>query len=213
VCLQCTVLIAPGCFRAVRALPGEHQGLRQEQQRPTRPAGSRGVPAYPVPWGEPVMPTHVLFVCLGNICRSPLAEAVFRAKIAEAGLADAFAVDSAGTGSWHVGEPPDERTRRVARARGIELARTARQIRRDELDRWDYIVVMDESNRRDVLSLGADPARVVKLRDFDPEGPGDVPDPYYGGLDAFEQVYGIIDRSLDGFLEALRPSLDPGTGL
>ncbi len=109
--------------------------------------------------------------------------------------------------------PPDERPRRVARARGIELARTARQIRRDELDRWDYIVVMDESNRRDVLSLGADPARVVKLRDFDPEGPGDVPDPYYGGLDAFEQVYGIIDRSLDGFLEALRPSLDPGTGL
>lgn len=154
------------------------------------------------------VPTRVLFVCLGNICRSPLAEGVFKAKIAHRGLADAFTVDSAGTGSWHVGHPPDERSRQTARAHGIELEGTARRIRPDELDDWDYIVVMDESNRRDVLALGADPDRVVKLRDFDPEGRGDVPDPYEGDLDAFEQVYAMIDRSLDGFLASIRSRVE-----
>ncbi|HEX6988985.1 MAG TPA: low molecular weight protein-tyrosine-phosphatase [Bacillota bacterium] len=154
------------------------------------------------------MTTRVLFVCLGNICRSPLAEGVFKAKISRAGLADAFTVDSAGTGSWHVGHPPDDRSRQIARAHGIELEGVARRIRPDELNDWHYIVVMDESNRRDVLALGADPRRVVKLRDFDPEGPGDVPDPYEGDLGSFEHVYAIIDRSLDGFLTSLQQRVD-----
>lgn len=154
------------------------------------------------------VPTRVLFVCLGNICRSPLAEGVFKAKIAQRGFADAFTVDSAGTGSWHVGHPPDERTVQTARAHGIELDGTARRIRPDELDDWDYIVVMDDANRRDVLALGADPGRVVKLRDFDPAGPGDVPDPYHGDLEAFAQVYTMIDRSLDGFLASIQPNVE-----
>jgi len=151
--------------------------------------------------------TAVLFVCLGNICRSPLAEAVFRKQVREAGLEDRFDVDSAGTSSYHEGDGPDARTVRVARARGVEMTGRARQVRREDAERFDYIVAMDESNLRDVEQLvaaaGVHSPQVVRLREFDPEADGDldVPDPYYGGPRGFEVVHDIVERSCAALLE------------
>ncbi|REJ34078.1 MAG: protein tyrosine phosphatase [Bacillota bacterium] len=146
---------------------------------------------------------RVLFVCLGNICRSPMAEAMFRAKVREAGLEHVIEIDSAGTGSWNVGKPPDPRAVRTAAHYGVELGGRARQLSAGELSRWDMIIVMDQSNYDDVLGLGAPADKVYKLRDFDPEGPGDVPDPYYGSEAGFHDTYRIIERSLPGLLDAL----------
>jgi len=151
--------------------------------------------------------TAVLFVCLGNICRSPLAEAVFRKQVKEAGLEDRFVVDSAGTSSYHEGEGPDPRTVKVARARGVEMTGRARQIRREDAKRFDYIIAMDESNLRDVQRIvaeaGVHSPRVMRLREFDPEAGGDldVPDPYYGGPRGFENVHDIVERSCAALLE------------
>ena len=148
----------------------------------------------------------VLFVCLGNICRSPLAEAVFRAQVKRAGLEDRFYVDSAGTSAYHEGEEPDPRAKQVARARGVELTGRARQIYEADVHRFDYIVAMDESNRADVQRLVARAGRhapqVRLLREFDPEAGGDleVPDPYYGGPDGFELVHDIVERACAGLL-------------
>lgn len=158
------------------------------------------------------MRVRVLFVCLGNICRSPLAEAVFRRLAREAGLEQAFVVDSAGTGGFHVGEPPDPMTLRTATRHGLHLERRARQLRAEELDEWDYVVVMDDANRRAVERLGPARARVVKLRDFDPAGPGDVPDPYGMGEAYFEEVYAVIRRSCEGLLRELARLHGPATG-
>lgn len=132
-----------------------------------------------------------------------MAEGMFRAKVREAGLEDAIHVDSAGTGSWNVGKAPDPRAMRTAAEYGVELTGTARQVAAAELDRWDLIVVMDQANYEDVIKLGAPAEKVRKLRDFDPEGPGDVPDPYYGQEDDFHETYRIIQRSLPGLLEEL----------
>ena len=148
----------------------------------------------------------VLFVCLGNICRSPLAEAVFRAHVKRAGLEDRFYVDSAGTSAYHEGEEPDPRAKQVARARGVELTGRARQIYEADVHRFDYIVAMDESNRADVQRLvaraGRDSLQVRLLREFDPEAKGDleVPDPYYGGPEGFELVHDIVERACAGLL-------------
>lgn len=132
-----------------------------------------------------------------------MAEAMFRAKVREAGLSDAIHIDSAGTGSWNVGKSPDPRATRTAAAYGVELSGTARQLTADEMDHWDLIIVMDDTNYEDVLALGAPADRVSKLRDFDPEGPGDVPDPYYGGEAGFHETYRTIQRCLPGLLAAL----------
>jgi protein-tyrosine phosphatase len=152
----------------------------------------------------------VLFVCLGNICRSPLAEGVFRHILDEDGLSDRFRVDSAGTGSWHVGESPDHRSVRCAATHGVTLTGHARQVQPEDFRRFGYIVAMDQSNLSHLEvyrdGVGGD-AVLYMLREFDPEGgPGaEVPDPYYGGPNGFEEVYGIIDRScrqlLDHILE------------
>ncbi|MDH3224217.1 MAG: low molecular weight phosphotyrosine protein phosphatase [Gemmatimonadota bacterium] len=149
----------------------------------------------------------VLFVCLGNICRSPLAEGVFQALAMESDLADRFRVDSAGTGAYHVGEAPDPRSVAVAREHGVQLTGLARQVTPRDLTIFDWVVAMDESNRRSLRGLEG-PAggnrRVVLLRDFDPESPGaDVPDPYYGGVDGFERVFQIVDRSCRNFLDEI----------
>lgn len=152
------------------------------------------------------MPTRVLFVCLGNICRSPAAEAVFLALAAEAGAAGNFDVDSAGTGAWHVGERADSRMRRAARRRGIEITSIARQVTRDDFDQFDVIVAMDGSNV-EALERLAPPhhrSKIVRLRDFDPDAPGeDVPDPYYGNADHFDEVLDIVTRAGKGLLAHL----------
>jgi protein-tyrosine phosphatase len=152
-------------------------------------------------------PLSVLFVCLGNICRSPLAEGVFLHLVREEGLEDRFRVDSAGTGAWHVGERPDARSVAVARAHGVDLPGCARQVRPDDFDRFDVIVAMDRENLADLQGLSANGARarLHLLRAFDPEGgDGEVPDPYFGGEDGFETVYRMVHRSCVRLLEELR---------
>lgn len=148
--------------------------------------------------------TSVLFVCLGNICRSPLAEGIFRHQAETGGLADRFEVDSAGTGAYHSGEPPDSRSIAVAASHGIRLTGTARQVRADDFGRFDVIVAMDESNRRSLQRLRGGGARIVMMRDYDPQaGDPDVPDPYYGGPGGFERVYRILERACAGLLDEL----------
>lgn len=148
--------------------------------------------------------TRVLFVCLGNICRSPSAEAVFRDRVATAGLAGSVEADSAGTAGWHTGKPADPRAMAAARARGIAITGTARQVEPSDFERFDLIVAMDAANRSDLLALAAaDPAKIRTMREFAGEPGLDVPDPYHGEDDGFEQVLDILERSCDGLIEQL----------
>lgn len=152
-------------------------------------------------------PTRVLFVCLGNICRSPLAEGVFQHLVEEAGVSEEFEIDSAGTGSWHVGEHPDTRAMAVAEAHGITLPSRARQVTPEDLDQFDYVIAMDLENIRNLErmaeSRGID-VEIHLLRDFDPERDGDeVPDPYYGGTSGFEEVLQIVNQSCEALLAGL----------
>lgn len=154
----------------------------------------------------PNRPTSVLFVCLGNICRSPLAEGVFRELVSGQGLEGEFYIDSAGTGAYHAGEAPDPRSVAVAEVHDVRLAGLARQVTPRDLENFDWVVAMDDDNRRSLRSLHTEGAgaRIVLMRDFDSEGAGgDVPDPYYGGADGFGQVYDIVNRSCRGLLEEL----------
>jgi|SRR5690606_415294 len=153
----------------------------------------------------------VLFVCLGNICRSPLAESVFRHLVREAGVEDRFVIDSAGTSDYHAGDPPDSRSVATARARGVEVTGTSRQLRPEDLRTFDYVIVMDGSNLAEVRRLHERTggySRVHLLREWDPEGGGDVPDPYYGGARGFDDVHDIVERSARALLEDLLTSLD-----
>jgi len=158
-------------------------------------------------------PVRVLFVCLGNICRSPLAEGLFQAKVTAAGLADRVEVDSAGTGSWHVGAAPDRRMSATAARYGVDLSPLrARQLSAADLAYYDHVFVMDRDNLHDTLALDPDGdhgTRVRLFREFDPEPDGgpdglSVPDPYYGGDAGFERVYAIADRTTDAILERMR---------
>src|SRR5690242_12012351 len=131
--------------------------------------------------------TRVLFVCMGNICRSPTAEGVFRRLVHDEGLEDEIEIDSAGTGGWHVGEPPDARATEAARRRGIELDGAARQCSPADFDRYDLILAMDNENRAELERIAPDDdarAKVRLFREFDPASNGsgdlDVPDPYFG---------------------------------
>jgi protein-tyrosine phosphatase len=151
---------------------------------------------------------RICFVCLGNICRSPTAEAVMRHLVKEAGLGDRIAVESAGTGDWHVGGARDRRSRAVGAARGIPLEGVAQQFTRPDFDRYDHVLAMDRSNRDELLRLARDErdrAKVRLLRSFDPAAPPDaeVPDPYYGGPKGFEYVFDICERACRGLLEHL----------
>jgi protein-tyrosine phosphatase len=157
------------------------------------------------------MPTKVLFVCLGNICRSPLAEGVFRHLVEEAGLTDAFEIDSAGTGDWHAGEPPDPRATAVALGHGVPLGGRARQVTPSDLHEFDHVIAMDRENLaalRDMAGARGASARIALLREHDPEANGqqDVPDPYYGGASGFEEVFRIVSRSCRELLDELRPA-------
>ena len=153
-------------------------------------------------------PVRVLFVCLGNICRSPLAEGVFRDKVRAAGLDGIIDIDSAGTGAWHVGNPPDRRMMATAKRQGVDIsAQRARQFVDTDLADFDHILAMDKSNLHDILFLDAGDHfghRVTLFRQWDPE-PGDyeVPDPYYGGDAGFEHVYEIVDRTAEALLKGL----------
>lgn len=153
---------------------------------------------------------RILFVCLGNICRSPTAEGVMRHLVEEAGVADGFVLDSAGTGGWHVGDPPDPRSREAARRRGIVVAGAARQVSAADFHDFDLILAMDRANLRD-LRAAAPPdgtAEVRLLREYDENSVGggdlDVPDPYYGGPDGFDDVLDLVDAACRGVLAELR---------
>lgn len=147
----------------------------------------------------------VLFVCLGNICRSPLAQGLMEKKIKEAGLEGEVSVDSCGTSAYHIGEQPDERTVKNALKNGLKLNHQARQFIRKDFREFDYILVMDEANlqcarRMDQTKEFSD--KLHLMRDFDPVEKGaDVPDPYFGGEEGFQNVYNILERSVSHFLE------------
>ena len=152
---------------------------------------------------------RILFVCMGNICRSPTAEGVMRSLLREAGLEDRIEVDSAGTGGWHAGDPPDARAAEAARARGIALDGAARQVRPSDFADFDLIVAMDRENLSDLLALAPDEAAAEKvrlLREFDPVAGDDldVPDPYYGGPNGFERVLELVTAACRGLMDEVR---------
>jgi protein-tyrosine phosphatase len=150
----------------------------------------------------------VLFVCLGNICRSPSAEVVFRQLVEKRGLGDRVEIDSAGTGDWHVGSAPDERATAAAKRRGYDMSTIrARQVARDDCRRHDYVIVMDTKNLEAVSSLCPD-ANVHRLLDFAPDQHvRDVPDPYYGGESGFDEVLDLIEEAAKGLLSDVETRL------
>ncbi|MDD2869951.1 low molecular weight protein-tyrosine-phosphatase [Neomegalonema sp.] len=162
---------------------------------------------------------RVLFVCLGNICRSPTAEGVFRRKLREAGLSGLVEADSAGTAAWHAGHPPDRRTQAEAARRGVDLSGLrARQVRAADFQDFDLILAMDEDNLRD-LKEKAPPSARAELKlflDFVPGSsssarskPREVPDPYHGGPEGFAEVYDLCASAADGLLEETRRRVGP----
>ncbi|HSO27919.1 MAG TPA: low molecular weight protein-tyrosine-phosphatase [Anaerolineales bacterium] len=150
---------------------------------------------------------RVLFVCLGNIVRSPLAENMFRHIAEQKGVADKYEVASAGTGGWHVGESPDVRMRRVAAQRGLHYDGRGKQVQPADLETYDLIIAMDTENAESLRRLARPEQRekIHLMREFDPQGgpKASVPDPYYGGIDGFEKVYDIVARASAGLLDAL----------
>ncbi|WP_375204168.1 low molecular weight protein-tyrosine-phosphatase [Hyphococcus sp.] len=147
---------------------------------------------------------NVLFVCLGNICRSPAAEGVLRAKAKERGID--VTIDSAGTGGWHAGDPPDARMAKAASKRGVDIAyQRARQVDLSDFYQFDYVLAMDLSNHSDLLEM-APPNRTCDIRlflDFADCETRETPDPYYGGTDGFEHVLDLIEQGAEGFLDHL----------
>jgi protein-tyrosine phosphatase len=147
----------------------------------------------------------VLFVCLGNICRSPLAEGVLRDLVEAAGLADRFRIDSAGTSGYHDGEGPDPRTVEIARARGVVLDHVSRRVRPIDFEIFDYMIAMDGDNLRKLQRLDLETdgeAEIALLRSFEEGGDGlHVPDPYFGGPRGFEDVHDMVERACRGLLE------------
>ncbi|MFI4991885.1 MAG: low molecular weight protein-tyrosine-phosphatase [Solirubrobacterales bacterium] len=150
---------------------------------------------------------RILFVCLGNICRSPTAEGTMRALVREAGMEDRIELDSAGTGGWHVGAAPDERATAAAGSRGIALEGKARRVSASDFDDFDLMIAMDSANLSDLRALAGDDrqrAKVRLLREFEAASDGsgelDVPDPYYGSGDGFERVLDMVEASCRGLL-------------
>lgn len=155
------------------------------------------------------MKMKLLFICLGNICRSPAAEGIMRQMVEERALSNDIIVDSAGIGSWHVGEMPDPRMRKHAARRGYDLSPLrARQFRADDFQKFDYIIVMDDENYHDVMERGgvyADARKVLRMKDYfiRYKGQQSVPDPYYGGAEGFERALNLIEDGCEGLLKDL----------
>ncbi len=154
---------------------------------------------------------RLLFVCMGNICRSPTAEGVMAHLLEREGLAGAVTIDSAGTGAWHAGCAPDERATSAAATRGITLSGAARQVRPSDFEDFDLLLCADADNLRDVSALAPSAEardKVRRLREFDPQalssGDLDIPDPYYGGARGFEDVLDLVERACQGVLDELR---------
>jgi protein-tyrosine phosphatase len=148
---------------------------------------------------------------MGNICRSPTAEGVMRHLLREQGLEDEIEIDSAGTGGWHAGDPPDSRATEAARRRGIALDGAARQVRPSDFEEYDLLLAADRENLADLRAVAPDEAAMAKvrlLREFDPDSRGapdlDVPDPYYGGPDGFEDVLDLVEAACRGLIEEVR---------
>lgn len=159
---------------------------------------------------NPNAPIGVLFICMGNICRSPLAEGVFLHLINQQQLTERFLVDSAGTGNWHAGDPADPRTIAIGKKYGIAVPSIARQINNTDWQRFHYLLVMDLDNHRRVTGAGAPAERLHYLRSFDPALRHEtspellaVPDPYYGEHDGFDLVYRQATAACNGLLETL----------
>lgn len=149
----------------------------------------------------------VLFVCLGNICRSPLAEGAFTHLVDAQGLRERFLIDSAGTSSWHVGEPPDERAREAARLAGFEIHhQRARKITAEDFHDFHYLLAMDENNLLTLKERQPPGSRseVELLLGFANTGLMEVPDPYYGGVEGFQQVLDLVGQGAKGLLEVIR---------
>ncbi|MCU0427031.1 MAG: low molecular weight phosphotyrosine protein phosphatase [Candidatus Kapabacteria bacterium] len=157
---------------------------------------------------------NILFVCLGNICRSPMAEGIFEHLVKERALESKISWDSAGTSGFHAGEPADPRMMETARAHGIELTHRSRKLLIEDFSRFHYIISMDSANLDIILALqkkalqaGLETIpKVLMMRSFDPDANDadeDVPDPYYGGQDGFENVYQMLYRACDNFLDFL----------
>ncbi len=166
----------------------------------------------------PESPAHtvrVCFVCLGNICRSPTAEAVFVHQVAAAGLTAQIEIDSAGTAAYHIGDPPDRRATAEAQRHGVAMVSRGRQFRRGDFELFEYVLAMDEANHSDLLDLATSPdqrAKVHRLRQWDPRSTGDhdldVPDPYYGGADGFADVFAMVERSCAALLNHIVSAQD-----
>lgn len=169
------------------------------------------IPTTPVHFREITRdnPYKICFVCLGNICRSPTAEGVLQHIVRQQRLESYFEIDSAGMSAYHIGEAANSKSRDTARKHGVELLSRARQFDAFDLSYFDLILAMDEDNYYDILSLDQSKSyrdKVVMLRSFDPEpGDGNVPDPYYGGIDGFERVFNVINRSCETLIGKVKP--------
>ena len=154
-------------------------------------------------------PFKLCFVCLGNICRSPTAEGIFIHKVREAGLEDYFYIDSAGTAAYHVGEGANSKSQAIAHKYGVHLPSKARKFEQYDLEDFDLILSMDYENYYNLQHLdtsGMHKNKIMMIREFDPApGDGEVPDPYYGGMAGFENVFHILERSCENLLAHLKP--------
>lgn len=154
-------------------------------------------------------PFKINFVCLGNICRSPTGEGVMQYLVKERGWESHFFIDSSGTGAWHVGEPANSKSQATANRYGVHLSSRARQFKAYDLEDFDLILAMDKSNYRDIHThdrKNQSKGKLFLMREFDPI-PGDmeVPDPYYGGMEGFDQVYKMVHRTCENLLHLLHP--------
>ena len=152
-----------------------------------------------------MLKTKVLFVCLGNICRSPMAEGTFRSAVEKAGLSAQFEIDSAGTSGWHIGEPPDGRATQTATIRGIDLsAQRSRKVRQSDFEDYDYIIAMDRDNYASLMGTSSKGSqdKIRMFLEFAPKvSETEVPDPYFGGQHGFDHVLDLVEEASDGLLE------------
>ena len=157
-------------------------------------------------------PYKIVFVCLGNICRSPTAEGIFQHLVKERGLESYFYIDSAGTSAYHIGEPANSKSRQVAERHGVELRSRARRFEPADFEEFDLILAMDRENYDNLMELdpdGSSADKILLMRDFDPEPEnGEVPDPYFGGMEGFQNVFEILRRSSKSLLDELEENIE-----